>query len=114
MFLENAVFLCDCEFLLQQCDLWRARLMKYFLTILMSVAVVSQAFAVGSSGFSTQMVGAKALGQGHAFVAEADDPSAVYFNPAGMTQLKGVQMSVGLNALVPMTDRTGGGMPDDS
>lgn len=35
--------------------------------------------------------GAAASGQGTAFAAQADDPSAVHYNPAGMTQLEGVQ-----------------------
>lgn len=39
---------------------------------------------------------ASATGQGGAFIAQADDPSAVYFNPAGMTQLNGIQTSAGL------------------
>ncbi len=38
---------------------------------------------------------ASATGQAAAFVAQADDPSAIYYNPAGMTQLRGVQTSIG-------------------
>ncbi|MBH0193419.1 MAG: long-chain fatty acid transporter [Nitrospira sp.] len=38
---------------------------------------------------------ASGTAQGGAFVAQADDPSALYFNPAGMTQLSGVQTSAG-------------------
>ncbi len=38
---------------------------------------------------------ASATGQGTAFAAQADDPSAIHFNPAGMTQLEGVQFSGG-------------------
>lgn len=40
---------------------------------------------------------ASATAQGNAFVAQADDPSAIYYNPAGMTQLRGVQLSIGTN-----------------
>jgi long-chain fatty acid transport protein len=40
--------------------------------------------------------GAAASGQGSAFAAQADDPSAVYYNPAGMTQLEGVQFYGGV------------------
>lgn len=39
--------------------------------------------------------GAAAAGQGAAFAAQADDPSAIYYNPAGMTQLQGVQLYAG-------------------
>src|SRR4051794_4997669 len=38
---------------------------------------------------------ASATAQGGAFIAQADDPSAIYFNPAGMTQLGGLQFSAG-------------------
>ena len=36
-------------------------------------------------------VGARAIGMGGAFVAIADDPSATFWNPAGLTDLKGSQ-----------------------
>lgn len=39
--------------------------------------------------------GAAASGMGNAFTAQADDPSAVHYNPAGMTQLRGVQNMFG-------------------
>ncbi len=39
--------------------------------------------------------GTSASGQGNAFAAQADDPSALYYNPAGMTQLRGVQLLAG-------------------
>jgi long-chain fatty acid transport protein len=34
---------------------------------------------------------------GNAFAAQADDPSAIYFNPAGIVQLEGTQVSGGTN-----------------
>src|SRR5205823_873236 len=34
--------------------------------------------------------------QGDAFAAQADDPSAIFYNPAGMTQLKRVQLTSGV------------------
>jgi len=47
-------------------------------------------------GFSYDNLGtsAKAVGMGNAFVAIADDPSGVFYNPAGLARLKGVQFSV--------------------
>jgi len=53
---------------------------------------------------------ASAMGQGGAFTAQADDPSALHYNPAGMTQLQGVQASVGTNLVggsVSYTSPTG-------
>lgn len=46
-----------------------------------------------------QPQGARAAGQGNAFAAEADDASAIHYNPAGLTQVEGVQSIVGLNAV---------------
>lgn len=50
---------------------------------------------VDAAGFRIMDQSASAAGQGSAFTAQADDPSAIYYNPAGMTQLRGVQTSVG-------------------
>ena len=48
------------------------------------------------AGFRILDQSASATGQGTAFAAQADDPSAIHFNPAGMTQLRGIQFSGGL------------------
>jgi long-chain fatty acid transport protein len=58
----------------------------------------SAAFA---SGFAINEQGAKALGMGGAFAAQADDPTAVYYNPAGITQLEGTQVSLGFSLIQP-------------
>ena len=39
--------------------------------------------------------GTAASGMGNAFAAQADDASALHYNPAGMTQLRGVQVMAG-------------------
>ena len=38
----------------------------------------------------------EAIARGNAFAATADNPSAIYYNPAGITQLKGQNASIGL------------------
>ncbi len=53
---------------------------------------------------------AAATAQGTAFAAQADEPSAVYFNPAAMTQLPGIQMTFGtllVNGAINFTSSTG-------
>jgi long-chain fatty acid transport protein len=62
-----------------------------------------------ASGFSINEQGAKALGMGGAFAAQANDPSAVYYNPAGITQLEGTQIQVGVSAISPSVGYTSGG-----
>jgi long-chain fatty acid transport protein len=46
------------------------------------------------AGFALIQQGTAAMAQGNAFVAEADDPSAIFYNPAGLNQLKGPQVYV--------------------
>jgi long-chain fatty acid transport protein len=47
------------------------------------------------AGFALIQQGTAAMAQGNAFVAEADDPSAIYYNPAGLNQLKRPQVYLG-------------------
>ncbi len=49
---------------------------------------------------------AAATARGEAFVATADNPSAIYYNPAGITQLEGNQVSVGAYIIDLKTDYT--------
>src|SRR3989449_7409744 len=51
-----------------------------------------QAWAGGVS-FTEQ--GAAASGKANAFAGEANDPSAIFYNPAGITQLPGTQLMIG-------------------
>ena len=46
---------------------------------------------------------ARATARGNAFAATADNPSAIYYNPAGITQLPGQQFRVGAYALTYQT-----------
>jgi len=55
--------------------------------------------AVLASGYSIYEQGARAMANAGAFTARADDPSALFFNPAGILQLKGKRFSFGTNAI---------------
>jgi long-chain fatty acid transport protein len=50
--------------------------------------------------------GAKAAAMGTAFDAVADDPSAILFNPGGLTQTKGSAVYLGVAAVKPTTTYT--------
>ncbi len=63
----------------------------FWLSLALSVATVP----AWGLGFRNPDQGARATGQGEAFVAQADDASAIYYNPAGLTQVKGVQVTSG-------------------
>ena len=62
-----------------------------FLVILLFSATSAMA-----GGFRLPEAGAKAMGMGFAFTAQANDPSAIYFNPAGIVQLEGNNAMVGV------------------
>lgn len=53
----------------------------------------TQIFALG---FRVPNQDAAAIARGNAFVATADNPSAIYYNPAGITQLEGHNAQVGV------------------
>jgi long-chain fatty acid transport protein len=52
-----------------------------------------------ATGFDLPDQDAFAIGRGMAFVATADNPSAIYYNPAGLTQLTGHTLRGGLYGL---------------
>ena len=66
---------------------------KMVPVLLVLLFTASTSFA---AGFRLPEAGAKAMGMGFAFTAQADDPSAIYFNPAGLTQLKGNNLKLGV------------------
>lgn len=59
-----------------------------------------------ASGFQLNEHGARAMGQGGAFSARANDLSAMYFNPAGLAQLKGFDAYFGGTMILPKTSFT--------
>lgn len=58
------------------------------------------------AGFALYEGSARGNALGGTLVARADDPSAVYYNPAGITQLPGLQMMVGGTFILPSVDVT--------
>src|SRR5690606_17648073 len=50
-------------------------------------------------GFRVPNQDAEAIARGNAFTATADNPSAIYYNPAGITQLDGQNLSLGVHNL---------------
>ncbi len=65
------------------------------LALVIASLLVSMHQSVFAEAFRILDHGAAASGQASAFAAQADDPSAIYYNPAGITQLHGVQFYAG-------------------
>lgn len=59
------------------------------------------AFASDTGVIKLELPDAAAVGMGGAFVGEADRPSSVYYNPAGITQIDTIEASAGLTWLQP-------------
>jgi len=72
------------------------------------IVLVTRAFG---GGFETHEQGAKAVAMGGAFTAQADDPSAIFYNPSGITQLEGVQASLGVSLVLPNAKFKSNGNP---
>jgi len=62
-----------------------------------------KAFAVDNGVIKLELPDAAAVGMG-AFVGEADRPSAVYYNPAGIVQMDTAEVSAGLTLLQPQIE----------
>ena len=58
------------------------------ISLLMIGIAICTVSGAAAAGFAVLQQGTAAMAQGNAFVAEADDPSAIFYNPAGLTQLK--------------------------
>jgi len=54
-----------------------------------------------ASGFSIYEQGARATAMAGAFIAQADDPSANFYNPAGLAFLKGFHIGLGTTIIAP-------------
>ena len=68
---------------------------------LITFVVLSICSSIWASGFQINEHGSKAMGMGGAFAALANDPSAIYFNPAGITQLYGTHLLFGSTLILP-------------
>src|SRR5437867_3608014 len=67
--------------------------------LLVVVAALLTSGAAFGSGFSIFEQGAKATAMGGAFAATADDPSAIFYNVAGIAQIRRTEVNVGGTAI---------------
>jgi long-chain fatty acid transport protein len=72
---------------------------------------------LGAVGFRLPHQDPEAIARGDAFAATADNPSAIYYNPAGITQLEGDSIRLGIYAIsadTKFTSTTGAGAQTDT
>ncbi len=80
--------------------------MKNLIAVLI-VAIFGIFFSgslVFAGGFLVYTQDAAATGMGLAYTAQADRPSAVFYNPAGINQLEGTNISAGGSIIIPRTN----------
>ncbi len=60
--------------------------------------------SAGATGFRIPDQSACATAQADAFAAQADDPSAIHYNPAGLVQLDGTHALIGVSLVAPRVE----------
>lgn len=76
------------------------------LTLTVVLSIICGAQLCFGAGFALYEGSARGNALGGATVGRADDPSALFFNPAGITQLPGTQVMAGATFIMPKTDVT--------
>jgi long-chain fatty acid transport protein len=77
------------------------------LIFILAIVLSCTSSALGA-GFALIQQGTAAMGQGNAFVADASDASAIFYNPAGLNQLKSTQVYQGTFFNYPDREYSGG------
>ncbi|MEO7298230.1 MAG: outer membrane protein transport protein [Verrucomicrobiota bacterium] len=72
---------------------------RLFLFVIVSGMMLCLPNRVDALGFRIPNQDAEATGRGNAFTATANNPSAIYYNPAGITQLEGLNAQVGFHII---------------
>ncbi len=78
-------------------------LLALLMTCTLSLLLPGNLSAVG---FRLPNQDPEAIARGDAFAATADNPSAIYYNPAGITQLEDWNLRLGIYAISPSVDFT--------
>ncbi|MDR1011783.1 MAG: OmpP1/FadL family transporter [Opitutaceae bacterium] len=72
----------------------------------LSLALVATTSAVHGAGFAIYENDARGFAMGGANAGKSDDAAALYSNPAGITQLPGLQIKAGFSLIQPSVDVT--------
>jgi long-chain fatty acid transport protein len=78
----------------------------HFLLILTIFCLLAHGKDASGAGFALYEGSARGNALGGALIARADDPSALFYNPAGITQLEGTQIASGFTLITPSNSVT--------
>jgi long-chain fatty acid transport protein len=88
---------------------------KRNLGAVLSMSALAVAGNAMAGGFYIQEQSAAGVGRAQAGnVVAADDASTIYFNPAGLTELEGIQTASGIDLIVPSASLSDNGTVDHS
>jgi long-chain fatty acid transport protein len=76
----------------------KQRAVRFLMTVAL---VVLTAVSLSANGLNLNGVGSKAIAMGGAFIGQADDYSAIFWNPAGLSQMKNSNLSFFVTDLIP-------------
>ena len=79
---------------------WHGKQIRLVILFVLSCGFVMPD-KLGAVGFQLPNQDPEAIARGDAFAATADNPSAIFYNPAGITQLEGQELRVGIYAISP-------------
>ncbi|MFH0879016.1 MAG: OmpP1/FadL family transporter [Lentisphaerota bacterium] len=82
----------------------RPRISRFESVALVMLSCLVLSPSVFAAGFALYEGSARGNAMGGSLIAIADDPSALYYNPAGITQLEGMQVMGGATFITPSTD----------
>jgi long-chain fatty acid transport protein len=77
------------------------RLFSLLLTVILMFVLMSGVYA---NGIALNSIGTRALGMGGAMVGLADDASAIYWNPAGISNIEGAFAGLYVTGIGPMAN----------
>ncbi len=89
------------EFRGQCCNMGVSVMMKLCTRLLAVVGFLATAGTASAEGFALYEYSARGVALGGATVARKPDPSAVAYNPALITRLKGANVQAGISAITP-------------
>lgn len=75
--------------------------MKQLVLLCLTLAMLLPGYVADAGGFQLNEHGARAMAQAGAFAARASDPSAIFFNPAGLSMQRGFQVMAGATLIMP-------------
>src|SRR5215813_12278594 len=64
-----------------------------------------------AGGFQINEFSAAAMGRAGSVVATTNEPSSIFYNPAGLTQTEGTEFEAGITLIRPHASYTGVGVP---